>query len=44
MAGPGIPNTRLVSDVAGKQSERGSIGFGETPSTCPFLLGAKGRV
>ena len=38
------PNTRLVGDVAGKRSERGSICFGETRSACPFSPGAKGRV
>ena len=36
------PNTRLVGDVAGKQSERGSICFGENAKRLPVQSGSKG--
>jgi hypothetical protein len=41
-AAPGIPNTRLVGDLAGKQSERGSICFGENAKRLPVQSGSKG--
>jgi hypothetical protein len=41
-AAPGIPNTRLVGDVAGKRSERGSICFGENAKRLPVQSGSKG--